>query len=86
MANSMLRAALVTTSEGERRHLVIHADCGCHYRWPEWISICDEVGVTLDELAARIDAYIERYNTKRIKHSLGSMSPLRFRESLGLAA
>lgn len=40
MANSMLRAALDTTTDHERRHLVIHSDCGCHYRWPEWIGIC----------------------------------------------
>lgn len=122
MANSMLRAALATTSEGERRSLVIHSDCGCHYRWPEWIGICEEAGltrsmsrkgcspdnsrmegfcgtmktemfrgrdwagVTLDELARRIDDYIERYNTKRIKRSLSSMSPLQYRQSLGLAA
>jgi putative transposase len=111
MANSMLEAAIRLTRPSERAHLIIHSDCGCHYRWPEWISICDEAGVTrsmsrkgcspdnsrmegffgtmktemfygrdwasvtLGELAARIDAYIERHNTKRIKHSLGSMSP-----------
>lgn len=122
MANSMLRAALDTTTDRERRHLVIHSDCGCHYRWPEWIGICEEAGiarsmsrkgcspdnsrmegffgtmktemfhgrdwagVTLDELGRRIDAYIERHNTTRIKRSLGSMSPLQYRRSLGLAA
>ena len=46
MANSMLRSALATATEEERGHLVIHSDCGCHYRWPEWISICDEAGIT----------------------------------------
>lgn len=122
MANSMLRAALATATDEERRHLVIHSDCGCHYRWPEWVSICDEAGVTrsmsrkgcspdnsrmegffgtmkvemfygrdwagvtLDGLRERIDAYIERYNKTRIKRSLGSMSPLQYRQSLGLAA
>lgn len=122
MANSMLRAALAATTEEERRWLVIHSDCGCHYRWPEWISACegagisrsmsrkgrspdnsrmegffgtmktemflgrDWAGVTLDELEARIDDYIEWHNAGRIKRSLGGMSPLRFRESLGLAA
>lgn len=122
MANSMLMAALATTTDEERRHLVIHSDCGCHYRWPGWISICEEAGtvrsmsrkgcspdnsrmegffgtmktemfhgrdwagVTLDELGKRIDAYIERHNTTRIKRSLGSMSPLQYRRSLGLAA
>jgi putative transposase len=122
MANSMLEAAIRLTRPSERAHLIIHSDCGCHYRWPEWISICDEAGVTrsmsrkgcspdnsrmegffgtmktemfygrdwegvtLDELAARIDAYIERHNTKRIKRSLGGMSPLEYRQSLGLVA
>lgn len=122
MANSMLKAALATTTDEERRHLVIHSDCGCHYRWPEWISICEKAGimrsmsrkgcspdnsrmeglfgtmkvemlygrdwagVTLDELKERIDAYIERYDKTRIKRSLGSMSPLQYRQGLGLAA
>ena len=122
MANSMLRAALATTTDEERRHLVIHSDCGCHYRWPEWVSICEMAGikrsmlrkgcspdnsrmegffgtmkvemfygrnwagVTLDELKERIDACMERYNKTRIKRSLGSMSPLQYRQSLGLAA
>lgn len=46
----------------------------------------DWAGVALDELGKRIDAYIERHNTTRIKRSLGSMSPPRYRRSLGLAA
>ncbi len=46
----------------------------------------DWAGVTLDELGKRIDAYIERHNTTRIKRSLGSMGPLQYRRSLGLAA
>lgn len=122
MANSMLRAALAKTSPGERGHLVIHSDCGCHYRWPEWISICNEAGiarsmsrkgcspdnsrmegffgtmkcemfhgrdwtgVTLDELEERVNDYIEWHNMNRIKRSLGGMSPLQYRQSLGLAA
>ena len=45
----------------------------------------DWSGVTLEELASRIDAYIERHNTERIKRSLGGMSPLQFRRSLDLA-
>ncbi|ERL06455.1 IS3 family transposase, partial [Olsenella profusa] len=122
MANSMLRAALATTTDEERRHLVIHSDCGCHCRWPEWVSICEEAGimrsmsrkgcspdnsrmeglfgtmevetfhgrdwagVTLDGLRERIDAYIERYNKTRVRRSPGPMSPLQYRQSLGLAA
>lgn len=122
MANSMPGAALDTTTDRERRHLVIRSDRGCHYRRPGWMGICEEAGmarstsrkgcspddsgmeglfgtmktevlhgrdwagVTLDELGKRIDAYIERHNTTRIKRSLGSMSPPRYRRSLGLAA
>ena len=43
-------------------------------------------GVTLDELGRRINANIERHNATGIKRSLGSMSPLQYRRSLGLAA
>ena len=122
MANSMLEAAIRLTGPGERAHLVVHSDCGCHYRWPGWISICEEAGiirsmsrkgsspdnsrmegffgtmknemfygrdwegVSLEELGKRIDDYIEWYNTKRIRRSLGSMSPLAYRQSLALAA
>lgn len=25
--------------------VVLHSDCGCHYRWPGWIGICDEHGI-----------------------------------------
>lgn len=25
---------------------ILHSDCGCHYRWPEWIGICEENGIT----------------------------------------
>ena len=46
----------------------------------------DWEGASLDELRQKIDGYIEWYNTKRIKHSLGSMSPLAYRQSLALAA
>lgn len=24
----------------------LHSDCGCHYRWPEWIGLCAEYGIT----------------------------------------
>ena len=43
LANSMLEAACSTLREGE--HPRIHSDRGCHYRWPEWIRICDENGL-----------------------------------------
>jgi putative transposase len=43
-------------------------------------------GVTLDELGRRINANIERHNATGIKRSLGSMSPLQYRRSLGLTS
>ena len=44
MANSMLEAAVRLTEPGEA-HLIVHSDCGCHYRWPGWVSICEEAGI-----------------------------------------
>lgn len=44
MANSMPRGALETAPDRQRRFLVLHSDFGCRYRWPEWISICEEPG------------------------------------------
>jgi putative transposase len=46
LANSMLEAALAKLPDGQGGHLVIHSDCGCHYRWPGWIAICERAGVT----------------------------------------
>lgn len=44
MANGMLLDAIATLGDGERP--VIHSDRGCHYRWPGWIRICEENGLT----------------------------------------
>ena len=44
LANRMLREACSTLGDGERP--VIHSDRGCHYRWPGWIGICEEHGLT----------------------------------------
>ena len=43
LANSMLGDACATLRAGERP--VVHSDCGCHYRWPGWVAICDEFGL-----------------------------------------
>ena len=40
----MLSDACSTLGEGDRP--VIHSDRGCHYRWPEWIRICEEHKLT----------------------------------------
>ena len=36
-----------------------------------------------DDLIGEIDAYIEWHNERRIKSSLGYMSPMEYRKSLG---
>ncbi|AKM33313.1 integrase (plasmid) [Pandoraea faecigallinarum] len=41
---------------------------------------------SIDEFVEVVDSYIRWYNAKRIKVSLGSLSPLEYRESLGPAA
>ena len=43
MANRMLLDAVATLRDGE--HPIIHFDRGCHYRWDEWIRICEEHGL-----------------------------------------
>ena len=42
-------------------------------------------GVSIDEFIDILDEYLHWYNEKRIKMSLGAMSPLEYRNSLGLA-
>ena len=41
---------------------------------------------TLKQFMQVLDSYIRWYNEKRIKLSLGSLSPIKYRESLGIAA
>ena len=41
---------------------------------------------TDEQFIQSVDAYIRWYNEKRIKVSLGSLSPIQYRKSLGLAA
>ena len=42
--------------------------------------------ITTEQFIHTLDSYIRWYNEKRIKISLGSRSPLEYRESLGIAA
>jgi len=42
-------------------------------------------GVTIDEFIEQLDKYIKWYAEKRIKLSLGGVSPLDYRRSLGMA-
>ncbi len=46
----------------------------------------DWKGVDYETFVAMLDEYIIYYNEKRIKKSLGWMSPVEYRQSLGLAA
>ena len=46
----------------------------------------DWQSTTLEQFIQAVDAYIRWYNEKRIKISLGSLSPAEYRESLGLMA
>lgn len=42
LANETLAKAV---TRAPVRGVVLHSDCGCHYRWPGWIKICDEHGI-----------------------------------------
>lgn len=43
-------------------------------------------GWSVDDFMDAVDRYIHWYNERRIKESLGGMSPLQYRRSLNLAA
>ncbi|HBS2690279.1 TPA: IS3 family transposase, partial [Klebsiella pneumoniae] len=61
---------------------VIHSDRGGHYRWPGWLERINTSG--LIRSMSRMDRYIRWYNEKRIKLSLGAMSPVKYRQHLGI--
>ncbi|MBA8882166.1 transposase InsO family protein [Phyllobacterium myrsinacearum] len=44
----------------------------------------DWKAITIEQFVTEVDAYIRWYNEKRIKISLGSLSPVEYRQSLGL--
>ena len=44
------------------------------------------IGVSIDEFVRILDDYIHWYNEKRIKQSLGGLSPLDYRRKMGLTA
>ena len=44
LANGMLADACSTLKDGEKP--IIHSDRGYHYRWPEWIRICEDDNLT----------------------------------------
>jgi putative transposase len=46
----------------------------------------DWKAITVEQFVKEVDSYIRWHNEKRIKISLGSLSPIEYRESLGLTA
>jgi transposase InsO family protein len=52
----------------------------------EWFYHRDWRATTVEQFIEVLGSYIRWYNGKRIKVSLGSLSPLEYRESLGMAA
>lgn len=52
----------------------------------EMFYCCSWEGISIDDFIREVDSYIHWYNEKRIKMSLGAMSPLQYRRSLGLAS
>ena len=120
LANSSLIEACSQLKPDERPRL--HSDRGGHYRWPEWVGICEEHGikrsmsrkghspdnsraegffgrlkveffydrdwsnVTMDEFMSMLDGYMVWYRDERRKSDLGYMSPMRYRQNLGLTA
>ncbi|AIP30605.1 integrase core domain protein [Paraburkholderia xenovorans LB400] len=46
----------------------------------------DGKAASIEQFTQALDAYIRWYNEKRIKISLGALSPVEYRKSLGLMA
>ena len=44
------------------------------------------IEASIEQFIQALDSYIRWYNEKRIKISLGALSPIEYRESLGFAA
>ena len=67
---------------------IIHSDRGVHYRWPGWIERMDKAGLTrsMSKKGCSPDNSACEGVFGRIKKSLGYMSPMEYRRSLGLAA
>ncbi len=43
LVNSMLEDAIATLSDDDRP--IVHTDCGCHYRWPAYLALCERHGI-----------------------------------------
>ena len=118
LANTMLRDAITTLAPDEKP--IVHSDRGCHYRWPDWIKIMNDAGLTrsmskkgcspdnsacegffghlktemfyghnwdgfsIEEFMQEVDSYMRWYCKDRIKSTLGGLSPLDYRRSIGV--
>lgn len=118
LANTMLRNAIITLAPDEKP--IVHSDRGCHYRWPDWIKIMNDAGLTrsmsrkgcspdnsacegffghlktemfyghnwdefsIEEFMQEVDSYMRWYCKDRIKSTLGGLSPLDYRRSIGV--
>jgi len=119
LVNTMLINAVTKLDSSETP--LVHTDRGVHYRWPGWIKIMNESGLTrsmskkgcspdnsacegvfgriknemfynsdwsgvnISEFITILNNYLNWYNETRIKKSLGYMSPMEYRRSLGIA-
>lgn len=119
LVNTMLLNAINKLNVSETP--LVHSDRGVHYRWPGWIKIMNEagltrsmskkgcspdnsacegvfgrlknemfyntewIGVSISEFITVLNNYINWYNELRIKKSLGYMSPMEYRRSLGIS-
>ncbi|MCR5694578.1 MAG: IS3 family transposase [Clostridia bacterium] len=119
LVNTMLQNAIITLKPNEQP--IVHSDRGCHYRWPEWISMIESAGLTrsmskkgcspdnsacegffghlktemfygrnwdqytIEEFIQEIDDYMHWYCERRIKSTLGGLSPLDYRRRMGVA-
>lgn len=50
------------------------------------IDCCSWLNVTVEDFINQIDEYMRWYRDKRIKMSLGALSPMEYRKSLGVGA
>ena len=118
LVNTMLTEAIATLKPDEKP--IVHSDRGCHYRWPEWIALMKEAGLTrsmskkgcspdnsacegffghlktemfygynwddysLEDFIREVDDYMNWYCKDRIKTTLGGLSPLDYRRSIGV--
>ncbi len=92
LVNTMLDNAVETLNAGERPE--IHSDRGGHYRWPGLLERVNAAGLirsmsrkgcSPEKFMQHMDAYIRWYNERRIKLSLGAVSPEMYRQQCELA-